>query len=163
MDTSLYPFRVLYSIPPMNLTVLRVPVSDLPYHYLDLDFAIDWDEDRDQRIFPAARQLWYQGLLPAFVLFVGERKGILTITVDPGHPAMCGLDDKGIPGGSLQAYRDKLNKLAAKWVDDWEVEIVSPTEHKLRLARSLKLGAWIRDDDIAVDYQMRVPATGWLP
>lgn len=45
------------------------------------DFAIIWDEDHDDRVVPVVEGLLMAGLL-APTLFIGERKGNLTVVVD---------------------------------------------------------------------------------
>jgi hypothetical protein len=154
MNRSLFPFELVTDIPALNLTVLRVPVL-LPRttQFMDLDFAISWDGDRDERVFPAIRSLWYSGLLAPQTMFVGERKGNLTITLDPGYP-------EPLPGGSLAAYRATVQKLVNSSADPWGVEIAAPSDWNLQIARLLKLGAFIRDEAHAADLALLVPAPG---
>jgi hypothetical protein len=45
------------------------------------DFAVIWDEDHDTRVIPVVEAIYMAGLLSP-VLFVGERKGSLTVIVD---------------------------------------------------------------------------------
>ena len=46
------------------------------------DFAVIWDEDHDRRVIAAVEALQMAGLMWP-VLFVGERKGGLTLALDP--------------------------------------------------------------------------------
>jgi hypothetical protein len=168
MFSDLYPFQLVANIPALNLTVLRTPV---PIHMpppsarpldliLDHDFAILWDEDRDQRIIPAARSLYYRGLIPGWVCMLGERKGHLTLSVDPEHPAW--RDDRSLPEG-LPWYEAEVCKAVADWVDSWDVEVVPLAGEKLKIAQLLKLGSWIRDAERLADNKLPAsPPTGWL-
>lgn len=168
MYPALYPFKVISDIPALDITVLRTPV---PIHVpptsarpldliLDHDFGILWDEDRDERIIPAARSLYYRGLLPEWVCLLGEHKGHLTINVDAEHPAR--RDEQSLPGG-LPWYEAEVRKSAASWVDSWDVEIIPLAGDKLRLARLLKLGSWIRDVERTADNELpATPPAGWL-
>jgi hypothetical protein len=154
MNRSLFPFQLLSDIPALNITVLRVPVL-LPRtaQFMDLDFAISWDADRDERVFPAIRALWYSGLLPPQTLFVGERKGVLTLTLDPEYP-------EPLPGGSLHPYKAAVEKLANSFADPWRVEIAALSDRSLEIARLLKLGACIRDDAYKADLALLAPSPG---
>jgi hypothetical protein len=70
----------------VHYSVLRVPIwqdgllKPLPKARL-LDFAVIWDEDHDARVIEGVEALYFQGLL-APVMFVGERKGSLSIILD---------------------------------------------------------------------------------
>jgi hypothetical protein len=164
MNRSLYPFQLLSDIPALNLTIVRVPVrltvsTKIPAgdacEFMDLDFAISWDADRDERVFPAVRTLWYRGLVPPQTLFVGERKGGLTITLDPEYP-------EPLPGGSLAAYKAAVEKAMSGSADPWAVYVATPSDWQVQIARLLKLGARIRDDFHAADLALQVPAAGWF-
>ncbi len=45
-------------------------------------FAVIWDEDHDQRVISTIEEAYFQGILGP-VKFIGERKGALTVLVDP--------------------------------------------------------------------------------
>jgi hypothetical protein len=154
MNRTLYPFQLLTEIPALNLTVLRVPVL-LPRtpQFFDLDLAIAWDADRDERVFPIIRSLWYSGLLPPQTTFVGERKGGLTITLDSEYP-------EPLPGGSVPAYEAAVQELVNRSADPWTVHIATPSDWQLQISRLLKLGAWIRDDAHKADLELFVPSPG---
>ncbi len=51
-------------------------------------FAVIWDEDHDERVISVIEEAYFQGLL-APVKFVGERKGSLTVLVDPQLWEIC--------------------------------------------------------------------------
>src|SRR5262245_22614187 len=46
-----------------------------------LDFAVIWDEDHDERVIEVIERMYFGGLLSP-VLFIGERKGCLSIILD---------------------------------------------------------------------------------
>src|SRR5258708_7952549 len=61
-----------------------------------LDFAIIWDEDHDTRVVALVEKMYFEGLL-APVRFVGERKGMFTVLIDPATPL-------GRDRAALEAY-----------------------------------------------------------
>jgi hypothetical protein len=70
-----------------HYSVLRVPtwhdshLRTLPKAAL-LDFAVIWDEDHDTRVIDVVKEMYFEGIL-APVRFIGERKGVLTVLLDP--------------------------------------------------------------------------------
>ena len=68
-----------------HYSVFRVPswrdevCASIPVARLQ-DFAIIWDEDHDDRVASVAERIYMEGLLSP-VLFIGERKGTLTVVV----------------------------------------------------------------------------------
>lgn len=79
------------------------------------DFAVIWDEDHDTRVIRVVERLHMEGLLWP-VVFVGERKGVVTLL----------LDYMGGPDVFVDAstWLDKIREVASKADDDdWAVEI----------------------------------------
>jgi addiction module HigA family antidote len=78
------------------------------------DFAVIWDEDHDRRIINVVTALQMSGLLWP-VLFIGERKGAITLVIDPV--------------ADLQRYQphweDSVRDVIANVIydDDWRVEV----------------------------------------
>lgn len=68
-----------YSI--FRLRLMNKPQGDAPSSGSVRDFAVIWDEDHDLRIVTVLERLHRRNLL-SNVLFVGERKGSLTVLVD---------------------------------------------------------------------------------
>ena len=102
-------FHVLYDQPEpignigrgTHYSVLRVPC----WHGLDLcplprgkvqDFAVIWDEDHDCRVMEVIERIYFAGLLSPIV-FVGERKGALSIIASPGPVGLAALAKKFEP------------------------------------------------------------------
>jgi hypothetical protein len=113
-----------------HYSVLRVPIwfdeclNRLPQGAL-LDFAIIWDEDHDERVIPAIAALHFAALLgPA--RFIGERKGSLTVLVDPKAVQAWSPDQ-------LENYRAAVRKVSQSLDDPWTatVDTVLGTEHSI--------------------------------
>ena len=73
-----------------DFTVYRVPVwndqrCERSDHGMSHDFAIVWDEDRDQRVFQVVDKLYWKGLLSG-VYALGESEGVLSLVTEPGKP-----------------------------------------------------------------------------
>lgn len=80
------------------------------------DFAVIWDEDHDERVIRVAERLHMAGLLWP-VVFIGERKGVVTLLLDyMGGPDV--FVDESV-------WLDKIRTVAshADETDDWQVEI----------------------------------------
>ncbi|MGL5335958.1 MAG: hypothetical protein ACRC9R_07410, partial [Enterovibrio sp.] len=77
------------------------------------DFALIWDEDHDTRIIEVIEKLCVQNALSP-VLFIGERKGSLTILVDKSLYA-----DKE----SLQLFTIIAESICDSLPDPWACEI----------------------------------------
>jgi hypothetical protein len=76
-------------------------------------FAVIWDEDHDTRVIGVIQQLLVDGLL-APVIMIGERKGCVTVVVDPSRFPL-ELNE--------QHYEDLLQaSLEADKGDSWDVE-----------------------------------------
>lgn len=82
------------------------------------DFAIIWDEDHDERVIPVVEGLLMASLL-APVLFIGERKGCLTVVVDAALFDGTAIDSKG--------YAEKVEKVceANSGGDYWPSSVVT--------------------------------------
>lgn len=113
-----------------HYSVLRVPIwfdeylNPLPNGAL-LDFAIIWDEDHDERVIPAIAALHFAALL-APVRFIGERKGTLTVLIDPNAA-------KASSPNEFETYRTAVNKVSRALDDPWTatVDTVQGTEHSI--------------------------------
>lgn len=80
------------------------------------DFAVIWDDDHDERVIRVAERLHMEGLLWP-VVFIGERKGVVTLLLDyMGGPEL--FADESV-------WIDKIRKVAshADDTDDWQVEL----------------------------------------
>lgn len=106
-----------------HYSVLKIPVwhdrksqstPELSYQTL----AIIWDEDHDTRIMNVIHRMHSKGLLFP-VLFVGERKGGLTVILD--DESFLWLSNKNL----LQNYKDDIEKLAQGLIQDsWNSEVI---------------------------------------
>lgn len=76
------------------------------------DFAVVWDEDHDERVIAVVDELHALGLLFP-VLFIGERKGGLSVIVDPSFA-------DGVP-----AYDALVAQIAEGQPDPWGSEVVT--------------------------------------
>lgn len=101
------------------------------------DFAIIWDEDHDERIIPVLESLYLNGLL-APVLYAGERKGTLSLILDPAV--------KEAGSQALREYEENVRKLAMPEEDAWTVEVALMGDRSTRI---------IADGDARVDTYLR--------
>lgn len=93
------------------------PLRKAAFH----DFAIIWDEDHDERIIPVIEGLYFQGLL-APALFVGERKGSLTLLTEDSFV-------KNLSQSSFEAYAASVDETAQPPDEDyWPTHIHSFTQ-----------------------------------
>lgn len=76
------------------------------------DFSIIWDEDHDTRIIDIIEKLYISNLLSP-ILFIGERKGCVTVIVEKEF-----YDSNG----SYAYFRSKLEDIANDSNDPWQVE-----------------------------------------
>jgi hypothetical protein len=88
------------------------------------DFAIIWDEDHDERVIQVLEKLYLKGLL-APVLYAGERKGSLSLILDP---SVTGADPR-----FLVDYEEQVADLAAPDGDAWSVEITLMGDGRTRI------------------------------
>ncbi len=79
-------------------------------------FAVLWDEDHDERIIPVLEDLHLEGLLSP-VVFVGERKGGISLVVSP---AFSQGDAK-----KIASYAAQIEAIAEDQEDPWTVDVVS--------------------------------------
>jgi len=77
-------------------------------------FAIIWDEDHDQRVVPVLEKLYLGGLL-APVLYAGERKGTLSLILDPSV--------KDSSARFVHLYEKLAKELVTPDEDYWPVEV----------------------------------------
>lgn len=80
------------------------------------DFAIIWDEDHDERVIRVAERLHLATLLWP-VVFLGERKGTLTILID-----YMGAAELLHPESNLLSKMESIASAATE-ADEWPVEI----------------------------------------
>lgn len=71
-------------------------------------FAVVWDEDHDQRVIEVIESGYFKGLLGP-VKFIGERKGSLTVLVDPAFWEVC----------NQKAYLEKWQGISSSGDDYW--------------------------------------------
>lgn len=118
-----------------HYSVLRVPIwqdewlNPLPQGAL-LDFAVIWDEDHDERVIDAIEMLYFCGLL-APVRFIGERKGSLSVLVDP--KTMDAWDH-----GAFKGYRQAVGDISQQLEDPWPVTVgpvLGPNQPIIHAAR----------------------------
>ncbi|MGW8278541.1 hypothetical protein ACWGK7_03470 [Sphingomonas aurantiaca] len=79
------------------------------------DFAVIWDEDHDTRVIPVIERLHLAGLLWP-VVFIGERKGVLTILCD--YMVIPDLEEEAL------GYHHRVREIAggADDTDSWTCE-----------------------------------------
>lgn len=91
-------------------------MQSLPSAYF-LDFSIVWDEDHDERVLHAISRMYVQNLLSP-VIFIGERKGSLTVVLsDLAYQAFQ-------KSGYLKNYEKLVADLSAGLEDSWNSEVV---------------------------------------
>lgn len=123
------------------VTWLGVDLTPLPAPLVH-DFAILWDEDHDERVIPVVEGLLMAGLL-APVLFIGERKGSLTLVVDSAlFDGTCVAAD---------AYAEQVQNVceANCGVDHWPSEVF-PVDRPLAGLKDLELRILINDEAVRV-------------
>ena len=81
-------------------------------HFKVHDFSIIWDEDHDTRVIDIIEKLYVSKLLSP-VLFIGERKGGITVIVEK---------EFYYSSGSYAYFRSKLEDMANDSTDPWCVE-----------------------------------------
>lgn len=87
-----------------------------------LDFAIIWDEDHDERVMDAVLSLYVGGLL-APVRYIGERKGSLTVLLDPEAVQTWQSAD-------LKEYSDQVSDIAQCLEDPWIATVDTAEGHQ---------------------------------
>ena len=91
-----------------------------------LDIAIIWDEDHDTRVVEVVQEMYFDGLLSS-ALFIGERKGSLTILLDPALKTGWGTD-------TFRSYVERVQRVAEHIDGDaWtsNVDFVGGQEHSI--------------------------------
>ena len=76
------------------------------------DFSIIWDEDHDHRVIASIEAMYAHGLLFP-VLFIGERKGGLSVVVDPNFPR----------SEAWQTYQQRVEELTQNLPDAWGSDV----------------------------------------
>ncbi|WP_194727361.1 hypothetical protein [Noviherbaspirillum malthae] len=107
-----------------------------------LDFAIIWDEDHDERVIDAIQILYLGGLL-APVRYIGERKGSLSVLLDPKVVQIWNR-------AALEQYRDKVNDVAQSLEDPWPVivERANGDQHSIVDSSLENVATYLKNIDI---------------
>ena len=71
------------------------------------DFAVIWDEDHDERVIGVIERMYFAGLLFP-VLFVGERKGSLTVVLSEDYAETVSEGDRSNYGRTLSRILDNV-------------------------------------------------------
>lgn len=79
------------------------------------DFVVVWDEDHDIRVISAIESLYLEGLLSP-VLFVGERKGTLSVLVSRSSRDAFSDDD-------WSKYQQDVGKVSSNQKDSWPSDV----------------------------------------
>jgi len=127
-----------------HYSVLRVPIwfdeclNPLSQGAL-LDFAVIWDEDHDERIVPAIAALHFATLLGP-VRFIGERKGRLTVLIDPNTV-------EAWSAGEFGDYRTAVSRVGHGLDDPWltTVDTVLGTVHSIVDARKGDVDEYLKN------------------
>lgn len=90
------------------LDVTQQPLTEAHVH----DFVVVWDEDHDTRVIQAIECMYLAGLLSP-VLFIGERKGGLTVIVA----------SKFFFAADMKAYERKVTAIAQSSDDPWHAMV----------------------------------------
>lgn len=83
-------------------------------HAVFHDVAVIWDEDHDTRVLVVLEAIYLQNLLWP-ILFIGERKGVLSVIVSPHAREHLDADD----------YNTRLTDCARVAHDVWTVDVAS--------------------------------------
>lgn len=128
-----------------HYSVLKIPVwhDRLSISTINLSFqtlAIIWDEDHDTRVLDAIHRMYFKGLLFP-VLFVGERKGHLTVVIDDNSYHW--LLNKNL----LNNYKQEINELAQSLEDSWSSDVVnfSGNDFPIISDSNEKVGLYLRN------------------
>lgn len=148
-------FKILHNEtkPSLNIgrgahySVMRVPIWQDKWlrpmrQGAMLDFAIIWDEDHDERILDAIEILYFRGLL-APVMFIGERKGTLSVLIDVETV-------KAWTPARRRKYQKSVGKVSCCECDSWPAN-VSPFSRPAGLPpRDFLIPSIIHDDHATV-------------
>jgi len=105
------------------------------------DVAIIWDEDHDTRVITAIELMIMKGSFVHDILFIGERKGVLSIIV------------RDMPPGLLAKMQNRLddtaNDTANELEDPWPVSInfLSDTDHSIINCCQDRINAYLHGID----------------
>jgi hypothetical protein len=101
------------------------------------DVAIIWDEDHDTRVITAIELMIMNGSFVYDILFIGERKGMLSIIVREMHLSI------------LAKVQDRLDAFANDFEDPWEVSIkcLSNTDHSIINCGQDRINAYLHGID----------------
>lgn len=90
-----------------------------------LDFAVIWDEDHDERVIQVIEELYFAGLMGP-VRFIGERKGSLSVLIDPETV------NAWAPAG-LESYREAVSHISQAADDPWPatVDTILGADHSI--------------------------------
>jgi hypothetical protein len=121
--------------------VLLRPLSRQKIH----DFAVIWDEDHDDRVMEAIEQIYLAGLL-APVLFIGEKKGNLTVVLD--------LRFFQLPPQKVEQYEADILQISENLPDSWPA-FVGSFDRDLTKRVSGPSASIIADTDDRVEVYLR--------
>ena len=105
------------------------------------DIAIIWDEDHDTRVITAIEQMILGGIFHAEllfkILFIGERKGVLSVIFED------------IPPPALPLYEGRIEKIANELEDPWTVSIkcLSDPDHSIIFSSQHRVQAYLHGID----------------
>ncbi|WP_421993856.1 hypothetical protein [Roseococcus sp.] len=115
------------------------------------DFAVIWDEDHDERVLEAVEQIYLAGLL-APVLFIGEKKGNLTLVLD--------LKFFQLPSAKVEQYEVDILQISENLPDSWPA-FVGSFDRNLRKPISELSASIIADTDDRVEIYLRSIDSLW--
>ncbi|WP_341318475.1 hypothetical protein WN982_25915 [Paraburkholderia sp. IMGN_8] len=130
-----------------HYSVLRAPVwHDELLNRIDrcafLDFAVVWDEDHDDRVIDAIMVMYISGLLPP-VRYIGERKGVLTVLLEPDVARNWEAD-------RLEQYRDEINDICQCLEDPWtaQIDTAEGQEHSIIHTSRADVAVYLKNIDV---------------
>ena len=125
-----------------HYSVLRVPVwqdaAGKPLRKAQLlDFAVIWDDDHDTRVFEAVESMYFEGLMGP-VRYIGERKGGLTVLLDPNIEAMR-------TAGTMSRYAKLVNQISQGLEDPWPatVDMADSSAHSMIHAAATEVSIYL--------------------
>lgn len=104
-----------------------------------LDFAVIWDEDHDKRVMEPLSQIYFAGLL-APVRFIGERKGFLSVLLDP-------QSIQSWNNQKISSYTQRIEKISQGLGDPWSATVRTFTdrEHSIISDTDDKISIYLRN------------------
>jgi hypothetical protein len=140
MTEDVFPFRIDHDLTDsLGISIVRAPITrafDSGVSGYDQVFAIEWDQDRDTRIFSVLRSMFYGGMLEG-VIFVGESKAHMKVLIDPREVS----EDSS---KFRQQYLRTLTNIADVSVEDdsWTAEVIFELDARhAAIAAVFKLGS----------------------